>query len=176
MSNILLQAYIYLCAAVIAVPIAKRLGLGGFQVLLSMAILGVAATMHGTGWKTSLAIALVFSLSSTALVLQTLMIESLRKFGIKTYYSDATRPDLLHAAGIESAQLLIVTIDDRERAVELIEQVKQHHPQLKVIARAFDAGKQYLLKNAGVDHAIRKLYKVKKMVREFSIPLQRASG
>ncbi len=86
------------------------------------------------------------------------MIETLRSIGVKTYYGDASRSDLLHAAGIEQARLLIVAIDDRDRAVEMVELVKRHHPQVKIIARAFDVGHLYLLKKAGVDHAVREVF------------------
>ncbi|MDJ0833960.1 MAG: monovalent cation:proton antiporter-2 (CPA2) family protein, partial [Gammaproteobacteria bacterium] len=68
------------------------------------------------------------------------MIETLRKIGVKSYYGDATRSDLLHAAGIDQAQILIIAIDDRDRAVAMVEEVKRHHPHIKIIARAFDVG------------------------------------
>lgn len=86
------------------------------------------------------------------------MIDTLRKFGVKTYYGDATRSDLLHAAGIENARLLIIAIDHKEQAVELVEQIKKHHPHIKILARAYDVGHLYLLKKAGVDYAIREVF------------------
>ncbi|MDJ0881111.1 MAG: monovalent cation:proton antiporter-2 (CPA2) family protein [Gammaproteobacteria bacterium] len=86
------------------------------------------------------------------------MIDTLRKFGVQSYYGDASRPDLLHAAGIESAKIFIVAIDDRDRAIEMVEHVKRHHPHVFVIARAFDVGHLYLLKKAGVDLAIREVF------------------
>ena len=86
------------------------------------------------------------------------MIDTLRKFGVKTFYGDASRPDLLHAAGIEQATLFIVAIDDRNRAVEMVEHVHRHYPQVKIIARAFDVGHLYLLKKAGVDLAVREVF------------------
>lgn len=51
-------------------------------------------------------------------------IDNMRAIKIKSYYGDATRPDLLHTAGIEEAKLLVIAIDDQERAVELAEYVK----------------------------------------------------
>jgi len=86
------------------------------------------------------------------------MIETLRKIGIKSYFGDATRPDLLHAAGIESAKLFVIAIDDRERAVQLVEHVRRHYPQVKILARAFDVNHLYLLKQAGVDFAVRETF------------------
>ena len=86
------------------------------------------------------------------------MIEALRKFGVKSYYGDATRSDLLEAAGIENARLFIVAIDDKVKSVELVELVRKKYPDIKILARAYDVAHLYLLKQAGVDHAIRELF------------------
>jgi monovalent cation:proton antiporter-2 (CPA2) family protein len=85
-------------------------------------------------------------------------IDRLRKFGIKSYYGDASRPDLLHSAGIENARLFIVAIDDRDRAVEMVEYVKHNYPHVTVLARAYDVRHLYLLKKAGVDLAIKEMF------------------
>ncbi|MBK1723004.1 monovalent cation:proton antiporter-2 (CPA2) family protein [Thiocystis violacea] len=85
-------------------------------------------------------------------------IETQHRFGIKSFFGDATRPDLLHAAGIEDAQLLIVAIDDRDRAVQLVEYVKRRYPSVKVLARAFDMNHLYLLRKAGADVALREVF------------------
>jgi monovalent cation:proton antiporter-2 (CPA2) family protein len=86
------------------------------------------------------------------------MIDMLRKVGIKGYYGDASRPDLLHAAGIEGAKVFVVAIDDRDRAVQMVEYVRRHHPQVKILARAFDVNHLYLLTKAGVDLAVREVF------------------
>jgi CPA2 family monovalent cation:H+ antiporter-2 len=85
-------------------------------------------------------------------------IDRLRKFGIKSYYGDASRPDLLQAAGIEKARLFIVAIDDRNRAVQMVEYVKKNYPHVKVLARAYDVRHLYLLKRAGVDLAVKEVF------------------
>ncbi len=86
------------------------------------------------------------------------MIDMLGKFGVKSYYGDASRPDLLHAAGIDSAKAIVIAIDDKERAVEMVEHVKRHHPHVTTLARAYDVGHLYLLNKAGVDIAVRELF------------------
>lgn len=86
------------------------------------------------------------------------MIDMLGRFGVKSYYGDASRPDLLHAAGIESAQALVIAIDDRERAVELVEYVRRQYPRITILARAYDVNHLYLLQKAGVDIAVRELF------------------
>lgn len=86
------------------------------------------------------------------------IIDMLDKVNVKTYYGDASRPELLHAAGIESAKAIVIAIDDKERAIELLEHVKRHHPEITTLARAFDVNHLYLLNKAGVDFAIREMF------------------
>ena len=63
-------------------------------------------------------------------------VEVLRRVGIKVFYGDASRHDLLESAGAGSAKLLVVAIDDAEKTVELVNTVQKHFPHLKVLARA----------------------------------------
>ncbi len=86
------------------------------------------------------------------------MIETLGKFGVKGFYGDAARPDLLHAAGIESATALVIAIDDQERAVQIVEHVRRHHPHVQILARAYDVRHQYLLHQAGVQEVRREMF------------------
>ena len=86
------------------------------------------------------------------------MIDMLRKVGIKSYYGDASRPELLLSAGIDKAQAFVVAIDDRDRAIEMVEHVRRHYPQVKILARAFDVNHLYLLQKAGADLAVREMF------------------
>ena len=63
-------------------------------------------------------------------------IELVRRFGSKAYYGDATRLDVLEKAGVATARLLVVALDDHEAALRLVKRVRERYPQLKVIARA----------------------------------------
>ncbi len=85
-------------------------------------------------------------------------IDNLRRFGIRSYYGDATRPDLLHSAGIEAASLFVVAIDRQDEATLLVSHLKHTHPHLKVLARAFDRGHQYALLDAGADYVVNETY------------------
>lgn len=85
-------------------------------------------------------------------------IDIMRKLGVQSYYGDASRPDLLRAAGIEQASLFIVAIDDQDRALAMVEHVRRNYPQVKILARAYDVRHLYLLKRAGVDLAVREVY------------------
>lgn len=63
-------------------------------------------------------------------------IESIRKFGYKVFYGDATRLDLLEAAGAARARLLVVAIDDVADSLALVDRVRQSFPNLAIVARA----------------------------------------
>ncbi len=78
-------------------------------------------------------------------------IELLRRFEWKVFYGDASRLDLLHAAGAERARLLVVAIDEREKVLEVVDLVRQHFPHLKILARAIDRRHAYELVRRGVD-------------------------
>lgn len=86
------------------------------------------------------------------------IIDILGKVGVKSYYGDASRPELLHAAGLESAKAVVIAIDDRERAVKMVEHIRRHYPQVTILARAFDVNHLYLLNKAGVDIAVREMF------------------
>jgi len=82
----------------------------------------------------------------------------LRRFGLSAYYGDATRPDLLHAAGIDDAKVLVIAIDNKEAATELARYMHEHHPTVHVVARAIDRWHVYDLWAAGCRDIIRETY------------------
>ncbi len=85
-------------------------------------------------------------------------IDTLRLFGLRAYFGDATRPDMLEAAGIRTARMLVVTIDDREKATELVAYVKEQFPQVHIIARARDRHHVYELFQAGCRDIVRETF------------------
>jgi CPA2 family monovalent cation:H+ antiporter-2 len=89
---------------------------------------------------------------------QSEQLEMLRKFGIKVYFGDAMRPDLLHAAGIEEAKMLVIAIDDRESATELVRYVTENHPRVYIVVRALDRHHVYELWAAGARDIIRETF------------------
>ena len=82
----------------------------------------------------------------------------LRRFGLSAYFGDATRPDLLHAAGVENAKILVIAIDNKEAATELARYMHDHHPKVHVVARAIDRWHVYDLWSAGCRDIIRETY------------------
>jgi monovalent cation:proton antiporter-2 (CPA2) family protein len=77
-------------------------------------------------------------------------IDLLRRFGWTVFYGDASRLDLLHAAGAERARLLVVAVDDRDKVLQIVELARKHYPHLKILARATDRRHAYELIRHGV--------------------------
>jgi monovalent cation:proton antiporter-2 (CPA2) family protein len=97
-------------------------------------------------------------IQTTVLDYQVTQVELMRNIGIKSYFGDATLPDLLHTAGIQQASLLVIAIDQKESAVELTRYVKHTYPHVKILARGFDRGHGYVLESAGADFVVSETY------------------
>lgn len=82
-------------------------------------------------------------------------VDLLRKMGFKVYYGDASRIDLLKAAGAEQAELLIITIENNETKLSIIENVKKHFPHLKLMVRAKNRFEAYEIMDHGINHVYR---------------------
>jgi glutathione-regulated potassium-efflux system ancillary protein KefC len=78
-------------------------------------------------------------------------IELLRRFGYKVFYGDATRLDLLRAAGAGEARLLVNAIDDIEDSLQLTDIVRENFPKLKIVARARNVSHLVELRTRGVE-------------------------
>jgi CPA2 family monovalent cation:H+ antiporter-2 len=82
----------------------------------------------------------------------------MRRLGIRAFYGDIARPDLLVAAGIADAQAIVLAIDDPVKTVEMTAYVRRHYPHVKIIARARDRHHVYQLFAAGTPDSVRELF------------------
>ncbi len=82
-------------------------------------------------------------------------IEMLARFGLKSYFGDSTRSDLLAAAGAARAKVFISTIADSEKSIQLVKTLQQEFPHLRIFARATSRQHAYELIQAGVEHVFR---------------------
>jgi glutathione-regulated potassium-efflux system ancillary protein KefC len=78
-------------------------------------------------------------------------VEQSRQFGFRVFYGDATRLDLLHAAGADTADLLIIALDERESITRLARIARANFPRLRLIARAHDMRHMFELRDLGVE-------------------------
>ena len=97
-------------------------------------------------------------IGTTVLDLDPDQIETLRQFGLKVFYGDAGRLDLLHSAGAEHARVLLLAIDNPEKATMIAEEVQRSFPHLQVLARADSLQHAYDLMDLGVDHVFRETF------------------
>ncbi|MBC8163955.1 MAG: cation:proton antiporter [Roseiflexaceae bacterium] len=82
-------------------------------------------------------------------------VDLLRRLGLRVYYGDATRHDLLAVAGAAKARLLVIALDSPEHTLELVQIARKHFPELVVLARAFDWDDAHDLQEAGVQYVYR---------------------
>ena len=86
------------------------------------------------------------------------MIETVRAFGYRVFYGDATRLDLLRTAGAASAKILVLAVDGVEQSLKIVDLVKEHFPQLQIVARARDVTHWNALRDRGVMRVERELF------------------
>jgi monovalent cation:proton antiporter-2 (CPA2) family protein len=94
-------------------------------------------------------------IGTTILDVDSDQVDTLRKLGVKVFYGDASRRDLLQAAGAGKAKLLILAVDRPEMSLEIVRTVKKHFPDLEILARARGRPHAYELLDAEVEHVYR---------------------
>ncbi len=85
-------------------------------------------------------------------------IELLRKFGNQVYFGDASRLDLLHNAGVAKAKVLVVAVDDPEKALDIVKLAREHFPHVRIFARARNRRHAHELMQAGADYFKRETF------------------
>ena len=80
-------------------------------------------------------------------------VDTMREFGVKTYYGDALREDLLRSAGVEKAKLFVIALVDKEKSLALVDLLRREFPHLQILARARDRIHAYELIRHGLEPA-----------------------
>ncbi len=93
--------------------------------------------------------------SFTALEIDSSQVDVVRSYGSKVHFGDASRVELLRAAGAGRAKLFVLAIDDIESSVKVAEKVIEHFPNLEVIARARNRRHVHKLMDLGITHIFR---------------------
>ena len=94
----------------------------------------------------------------TALDRSPAQIAVVRRFGGKVYFGDPARPDVLRAAGAETARVIVVVPDEVEETLRIVETVTQDFPHLVILARARDRQTAHVLKDRGVARLVRETF------------------
>jgi CPA2 family monovalent cation:H+ antiporter-2 len=85
-------------------------------------------------------------------------IENMRRFGVKGFFGDPTRPEMLHAAGLGDAHVLVVALDNPEAALKLVTYARRERPDLHIVARARDRAHVFRLYQAGANDIVREMF------------------
>ena len=85
-------------------------------------------------------------------------VELLRKLGLKVFYGDASRQDLLHAAGAEKARVLILAFNDHKKTLDMVHMVRKHYPHLTLFTRSSGRTEVFDLLDEGVHHTYRETF------------------
>lgn len=91
----------------------------------------------------------------TALENDSAQVDFVRRYGSTVHYGDASRLDLLRAAGAGHAKLFVLAVSDLEESMRIAEAVIRHFPHLKIIARARNRRHAHKLMDLGVEHIFR---------------------
>ncbi|WP_368187403.1 cation:proton antiporter [Aestuariibius sp. HNIBRBA575] len=86
------------------------------------------------------------------------IVQTMRKFGFKGFFGDPTRPDLLHAAGLQDAAVLVVAVDSKANVTKLVAYARQTRPDIHIVARARDRHHVYELYQAGANDIVREMF------------------
>jgi monovalent cation:proton antiporter-2 (CPA2) family protein len=116
----------------------------------------------------------------TALERDSEQVQVVRRFGNRVFFGDPSRPDLLRAAGAETAKLLVVAIDNMEEAIRVTDMARRNFPNLQIISRARNRRHVHLLMDRGITRNVRDTYfsslRLSEMVLEaLDVPTEQAS-
>ena len=85
-------------------------------------------------------------------------IQLMRQFGVKGFFGDPTRPELLHAAGLAKASVLVIAINDIKASLNLVRHARRERPDLHIVVRAHDRHHTFQLYQAGANDIVREMF------------------
>lgn len=85
-------------------------------------------------------------------------IQLMRRFGVKGFFGDPARPELLQAAGLATAEVIVVAVDNREAAARIVRYARAQRPDLHIVARAHDRVHVFELHAAGANDIVRETF------------------
>lgn len=97
----------------------------------------------------------VNGVKATILDLDSDRVDALHNLGVKVYYGDAARRDMLESAGAADAKVIIVAMDTVEQTLEVVRVVRKHFPHLQMLVKAENIPDTFELMDLGVLHIYR---------------------
>jgi len=97
-------------------------------------------------------------IETTVLDIDVDLLDTLGRVGVSAYYGDASRLELLHAAGCEKARLFILAVDEMEKSLQIAATVRKHFPHLRILARARNREHFHELRKLGIQQIFRETF------------------
>ncbi|MEQ1801442.1 MAG: monovalent cation:proton antiporter-2 (CPA2) family protein [Gammaproteobacteria bacterium] len=94
----------------------------------------------------------------TALEISQVQVDFVRRFGNRIFYGDASRPEMLRAAQVDKAEVLVIAVDDQDASVKIAEFARLHFPDVKVFARVRNRQHAFRMMELGVPYIMRETY------------------
>lgn len=94
----------------------------------------------------------------TALEISQVQVDFVRRFGNRIFYGDASRPEMLRAAQVDKAEVLVIAVDDQDASVKIAGFARQHFPDVKVFARVRNRQHAFRMMELGVPYIVRETY------------------
>jgi glutathione-regulated potassium-efflux system ancillary protein KefC/glutathione-regulated potassium-efflux system protein KefB len=94
----------------------------------------------------------------TALEISQTQVDFVRRFGNRIFYGDASRPEMLRAAQVDKAEVLVIAVDDQDASVRIAEFARLHFPDVKVFARVRNRQHAFRMMELGVPYIVRETY------------------
>jgi voltage-gated potassium channel Kch len=85
-------------------------------------------------------------------------VDGVRRLGVKVFYGDPAREEVMRAAGAETATVLVIALDDVAAALAVAQMIRRKFPHLQVVARARNRRHVHLLMGAGIETIVRETF------------------
>src|SRR3954471_12172992 len=85
------------------------------------------------------------------------IIDTAGSFGMKVYYGDGTRTDLLRQAGAADAELILFCQDGDGLDTEILEGIHHAFPNASIFVRAYDRRSVMKMKGAPIAGVVREM-------------------
>lgn len=96
-------------------------------------------------------------------------IELVRRFGVKVFYGDGGRLEILRSAGADKARMIVITTAGGDRILGIAELIRRHFPDVIVAARAVDRSHAHDLMALGVQVIERETFRSAIRLGELSL-------
>ncbi len=86
------------------------------------------------------------------------LVKKARQAGQKVIYGDPTHPEILHAAQLKHAKVLVISFSDLRATIKILSMIRPQYPRLPILVRCRDERELKILKEYGATQIIAELF------------------